>query len=172
MVDNFTRDLVDERATLQFGRAFAQVIQPGMYVFLQGNLGAGKTTFVRGFLEGLGFHGRVKSPTYTLLESYEISGENGLILTVNHFDLYRFTDEEEWEAAGFREAFNAQSVCLIEWPEKAANILPKPDIELTLTMKPIPENSTVGRQAAVQGLSEVGKKVSHAWLAFEQKGSM
>lgn len=164
--------MVDERATLQFGRAFAQVIQPGMYVFLQGNLGAGKTTFVRGFLEGLGFHGRVKSPTYTLLESYEISRENGLILTVNHFDLYRFTDEEEWEAAGFREAFNAQSVCLIEWPEKAASILPKPDIELTLTMKTIPENSTVGRQVAVQGLSEVGKKVSQAWLAFEQKGSV
>lgn len=172
MADNFTRDLVDERATLQFGRAFAHVIQPGMYVFLQGNLGAGKTTFVRGFLEGLGFHGRVKSPTYTLLESYEISRENGLILTVNHFDLYRFTDEEEWEAAGFREAFNAQSVCLIEWPEKAASLLPKPDIELTLTMKAIPENSTVGRQAAVQGLSEVGKKVTQAWLAFEQKGSV
>lgn len=164
--------MVDERATLQFGRAFAQVIQPGMYVFLQGNLGAGKTTFVRGFLEGLGFHGRVKSPTYTLLESYEISGENGLILIVNHFDLYRFTDEEEWEAAGFREAFNAQSVCLIEWPEKAASLLPKPDIELTLTMKPIPEHSTVGRQAAVYGLSEIGKKVSQAWLAFEQKGSV
>lgn len=172
MADNFTRDLVDENATLQFGRAFAQVIQPGMHVFLQGNLGAGKTTFVRGFLEGLGFYGRVKSPTYTLLESYEISRENGLILTVNHFDLYRFTEEEEWEAAGFREAFNAQSVCLIEWPEKAASLLPKPDIELTLTMKPIPENSTVDRQAAVQSFTEMGKKVSYAWSEFLQKGSV
>lgn len=170
MADNFTRDLVDENATLQFGRAFAQVIQPGLHVFLQGNLGAGKTTFVRGLLAGLGFHGRVKSPTYTLLESYEISRENGLILTVNHFDLYRFTDEEEWEAAGFREAFNAQSLCLIEWPEKAASILTKPDIELTFTMQSIPENSTVGRQAAVQGLTEIGKNISHAWLAFLQKG--
>ena len=171
-MDDFTRDLVDERATLQFGRAFAQVIQPGMYVFLQGNLGAGKTTFVRGFLEGLGFHGRVKSPTYTLLESYEFSRENGLIVSVNHFDLYRFADEEEWEAAGFREAFNAQSICLIEWPDKAASILPKPDIELTLTMQSMQEDSTIGRQAKVQGLSEIGKKVSHAWLTFLQKGSV
>lgn len=170
MVDNFTRDLIDENATLQFGHAFARVMQPGVCFFLQGNLGAGKTTFVRGFLAGLGFHGRVKSPTYTLLESYEISQENGLILNVNHFDLYRFNDDEEWEAAGFREAFNAQSVCLIEWPEKAENILPKPDIELTLTMQPSKENLTAGRQAAVHGFTEVGKKICDAWRDMLQKG--
>lgn len=172
MVDNFTRDLVDEGATLQFGYAFARAIQPGVCIFLQGNLGAGKTTFVRGFLQGLGFKGKVKSPTYTLLESYEISQENGLILTVNHFDLYRFNDDEEWEAAGFREAFNPQSVCLIEWPEKAIHTLPKPDIEMTLTMQAMPENLAVGRLAQVQGLSAAGEVVCHAWLGFLQKGSV
>jgi tRNA threonylcarbamoyladenosine biosynthesis protein TsaE len=170
MVDNFTRDLVDENATLQFGHAFAQAVVPGIHVFLQGNLGAGKTTLVRGFLAGLGYRGRVKSPTYTLLESYEISRENGLIFTVNHFDLYRFTDEDEWESAGFREAFNAQSVCLIEWPEKAIETLPKPDIEIALSMKNLPEKLEVGRLAAVQGFTDVGKKVCAAWLDVLQKG--
>ena len=172
MGDNFTLDLADERATLQFGQAMAQAIKPGVCVFLQGNLGAGKTTFVRGFLEGLGFHGKVKSPTYTLLESYEISQENGLIVTVNHFDLYRFNDDEEWEAAGFREAFNPQSVCLIEWPEKAAHTLPTPDIEIELTMQPMPENLSVGRLAKVQGLSVRGKMVCDAWQGELKKGSV
>ena len=171
-MDNFTRDLIDEGATLQFGHALARAIQPGVCIFLQGNLGAGKTTLVRGFLEGLGFKGRVKSPTYTLLESYEISQENGLILTVNHFDLYRFNDDEEWEAAGFREAFNSQSICLIEWPEKAIHTLPTPDIEIELTMQAMPENLAVGRLAQVQSLSAAGKIVCHAWLDFLQKGSV
>lgn len=170
MSDDFTLDLADENATLAFGAQFASVIQPNLTIFLQGNLGAGKTTFVRGMLHALGFHGKVKSPTYTLLESYEISPfikaeinpenlENSLKLTINHFDLYRFNDDEEWEAAGFREAFNAQSVCLIEWSEKAINCLPKADLEICFSLKENKLDKTIGRIVTVTGLSLQGKTV-------------
>lgn len=101
---------------------------PGLVIYLYGNLGAGKTTLSRGILRGLGFAGKVKSPTYTLVEVYELSS-----LNLYHFDLYRFNDALEWEEAGFREYFNDTSVCLIEWPEKAAELLPAPDIRLYLT---------------------------------------
>ena len=87
-----------------------------------------KTTFVRGVLQGLGHAGKVKSPTYTLVEPYIIFNYN-----IYHFDLYRFIDEEEWDAAGFRDYFNAQSICMIEWPEKAAHVLPEPDIHVHLS---------------------------------------
>jgi tRNA threonylcarbamoyladenosine biosynthesis protein TsaE len=79
--------------------------------------------------------GRVKSPTYTLVEPYEMLDSHSAPLNLYHFDLYRFNDEEEWEAAGFRDHFNANSVCLIEWPEKAAQVLPEPDIEISFTIK-------------------------------------
>jgi len=171
MSDDFTLDLADENATLAFGAQFARVLVPNLTIFLQGNLGAGKTTFVRGMLHALSFHGKVKSPTYTLLESYEVSPyikaeinpeknlENSLKLTVNHFDLYRFNDDEEWEAAGFREAFNAQSVCMIEWPEKAINCLPQADLEIKLALKENKLNQTIGRVVTVTGLSLQGKNV-------------
>ena len=89
---------------------------------LSGFLGAGKTTFVRGVLQGLGHKGKVKSPTYTLIEPYVISRYN-----IYHFDLYRFTDEEEWDAAGFNEYFSDENICIVEWPENAEGILPKPN---------------------------------------------
>ena len=117
--------LQDEAATLAAGAMFSQCAVAGTVVFLHGDLGAGKTTFTRGFLQGLGFVGKVKSPTYTLVEPYELND-----LTVYHFDLYRFIDEEEWEVAGFREYFNASSICLIEWPEKAGYLLPEPDVHV------------------------------------------
>ena len=117
--------LQDEAATLAAGATFSQCVVAGTVAFLHGDLGAGKTTFTRGFLQGLGFVGKVKSPTYTLVEPYELND-----LTVYHFDLYRFIDEEEWEVAGFREYFNDSSICLIEWPEKAGYLLPEPDIHV------------------------------------------
>jgi len=125
--------LTDEAATLTAGAQFAKYVtkQPliaGLVVYLHGDLGAGKTTFTRGFIQGLGFTGKVKSPTYTLVEPYVFSSYN-----IYHFDLYRFTDEEEWEASGFREYFNPQSICLIEWPEKAGDLLPQADIHVQLT---------------------------------------
>ena len=120
--------LDDEAATLAAGARFSGCAGAGLVIFLHGDLGAGKTTFTRGFLRGLDFCGKVKSPTYTLVEPYNLAD-----FTVYHFDLYRFIDQEEWEAAGFREYFNPHSICLIEWPEKAGHLLPEPDIHVHLT---------------------------------------
>lgn len=119
--------MADEAATLAIGNRFAQHLPTGITIFLHGDLGAGKTTFTRGVLQGMGHAGKVKSPTYTIVEPYTFFNK-----TLYHFDLYRFSDEEEWEMAGFREYFNAESICMIEWPEKAINLLPKPDIEVFL----------------------------------------
>lgn len=138
MDDNFTLDLADEAATLDFGAVLAKALQPGLIMYLHGNLGAGKTTLVRGLLHAAGHVGKVKSPTYTLVEPYSVGGYN-----IYHFDLYRFIDDEEWEAAGFRDYFNAQSVCIIEWPEKAENVLPVPDINITFTIQAIGRNVSV-----------------------------
>jgi tRNA threonylcarbamoyladenosine biosynthesis protein TsaE len=126
---NITMRLNDEAETLACGARFAAQLQAGVVVYMHGNLGAGKTTFVRGMLQGLGYAGKVKSPTYTLVEPYDFFN-----YTVYHFDLYRFTSEEEWDAAGFRDYFNPQSICVIEWPEKASELLPPADIEIRLTM--------------------------------------
>ncbi|KMN35877.1 phosphotransferase [Chromobacterium sp. LK1] len=121
--------LEDETATLALGKAFAEAAQAGLVVYLLGDLGAGKTTFTRGLLTALGHAGKVKSPTYTLVESYPLSH-----YSVHHFDLYRFADPEEWEDAGFREHFGQDSLCLVEWPDKAADLLPRADIVLELAV--------------------------------------
>lgn len=127
--------MADEAATLHFAAALAQALQPNLTIYLHGNLGAGKTTLVRGLLHALGYVGKVKSPTYTLVESYEVASATVAKLNIYHFDLYRFNDAEEWEEAGFRDYFNADSVCIIEWPEKAEGILPTPDIDITFAIK-------------------------------------
>ncbi len=126
-MNDITQELPDEAATLALGARLALVIQPGLAIFLYGDLGAGKTTLVRGVLRGLGMEGKVKSPTYTLVEPYVISG-----LNLYHFDLYRLNYSEEWEAAGFREYFNSASICFIEWPEKTGELMPEPDIVIRL----------------------------------------
>ena len=128
MANDITLILDNEAATLACGYKFSRIMACGLVVYLHGDLGAGKTTFVRGVLHGLGHVGKVKSPTYTLVEPYIIFNYN-----IYHFDLYRFIDEEEWDAAGFRDYFNAQSICMIEWPEKAENVLPEPDIHVHLS---------------------------------------
>ena len=128
MAHDITLSLADEAATLALGARLAQAIGIGQTVYLHGDLGAGKTTLVRGLLHGLGHAGKVKSPTYTLVEPYVISG-----LSLYHFDLYRFNDPEEWDAAGFRDYFNPQSVCLVEWPERARELLPDPDLDIELS---------------------------------------
>ena len=118
----------DEAACAAYAAALAR--KPALrdaYVELQGELGAGKTTFVRHLLRALGVQGRIKSPTYAVLEAYELPG-----LAVSHFDFYRFEDPREWEDAGFREVFAAPGLKLAEWPQKAAALLPPPDLRLTL----------------------------------------
>ena len=126
-------ELADEAATMALGAALAADIErlPGAVIYLSGELGAGKTTLTRGLLRALGFAGRVKSPTYTLVELYVISK-----LNLYHFDFYRFSDPEEWQEAGFRDLFNHTNICLVEWPEKAGNLLPLPDLHITLIMTP------------------------------------
>ncbi|MBE0626845.1 MAG: tRNA (adenosine(37)-N6)-threonylcarbamoyltransferase complex ATPase subunit type 1 TsaE [Burkholderiales bacterium] len=119
--------LPDEAATRALGARLARVIVPGLSVYLHGELGSGKTTLARGLLQGLGYAGRVKSPTYALVELYPISR-----LNLYHFDFYRFKDPREWRDAGFSEYFNGTSVCLVEWPEKAAGLLPVADLEIAL----------------------------------------
>ena len=109
-----------------------------MVLYLHGDLGAGKTTLVRALLHALGHSGRVKSPTYTLLEQYESGG-----LNLCHFDLYRFRDETEWEAAGFRDEFDGRNVCLVEWPEKAQGLVPQADLEIAFEILPNGRNITL-----------------------------
>lgn len=106
-------------------RLAGALARPGVSFWLEGDLGAGKTTLARGLLRGLGFAGRVKSPTYTLVELYPFSRFN-----LYHFDLYRLVSASEWEDAGFREYFNSNSLCLVEWPDKAGDLLPAPDLRI------------------------------------------
>lgn len=120
-------DLPDAAATAALGHALADCVKPGMAIGLSGDLGAGKTTLARGLLRALGVEGRIKSPSYSLLELYEVSS-----LYLYHFDFYRLVDPEEWHGSGFREHFNSQAICLVEWPEKAAGLLPLLDLDLEL----------------------------------------
>src|SRR5262245_38263379 len=110
-----TRDisLPDPTATEALGAALAPGVAPGRVLHLSGDLGAGKTTVVRGVLRALGYYGKVKSPTYTLVEPYGLSS-----LNLYHFDFYRLRNAEEWESSGFREYFSPQAACLVEWPER------------------------------------------------------
>ena len=143
--------LPDENATLALGAAIARGIEPGLVVFLHGDLGAGKTTLVHGVLRGLGFEGRVKSPTYALVEVYEVSR-----LDFHHFDFYRFQDPREWNEAGFRDTFDGRRVSFVEWPEKAHGLLPTADVEISLAIQ------DVGRVAMLEANTEMGRRCLEA----------
>src|SRR5690606_25925371 len=131
-----------------FGRRLAQSLRSGAVVFLQGTLGAGKTTLTRGILQALGHQGAVKSPTYTLVEPYEFDG-----LKVFHFDLYRLGDPEELEYMGIRDYFLEQNLCIVEWPARGAGILPLPDLSVDLA------GSGTGRLATVKAATRRGDSI-------------
>ena len=142
----------DAAATLALGEALGAGVAPGRVMHLRGDLGAGKTTLARGLLRALGYAGRVKSPTYTLVEHYSVSS-----LNLYHFDFYRFKDQEEWLSSGFRDYFNAQSLCVVEWPERAGDLLAPPDLEVRLEF----DAPASGRQAVLEARSPAGA----SWLS-------
>jgi tRNA threonylcarbamoyladenosine biosynthesis protein TsaE len=148
--------LPDPGATEALGHALAAGAQGGRVLHLRGDLGAGKTTLVRGLLRALGHAGRVKSPTYTLVEPYELSS-----LHFYHFDFYRLKNQEEWAQAGFREYFNAHAMCAVEWPERAGDFLPRPDVEITLRFE------GEARRAFLEPHSEAGAR----WLSSLQSSA-
>lgn len=130
--------------------AVALLPSPDAVIELHGPLGAGKTTFVRLLLRALGVEGRIKSPSYAVMESYELPGG----ASASHFDFYRFGDPREWEDAGFRDVFAAPGLKLSEWPEKAAGQLPQPDLKLSIELLPDGGRcvSAAGRAALVEAL--------------------
>jgi tRNA threonylcarbamoyladenosine biosynthesis protein TsaE len=140
--------LSDEGSTLSFGERLGRVCGAHAVIFLRGELGAGKTTVVRGILRGLGHAGLVKSPTYTLVEPYRCGGRQ-----VYHFDLYRLTDPEELEFMGARDYFEEDAICLVEWPERGEGFLPEPDLWLDLTYR------DDGRDVTLTAPTERGRQV-------------
>ncbi|VVP33897.1 tRNA (adenosine(37)-N6)-threonylcarbamoyltransferase complex ATPase subunit type 1 TsaE [Pseudomonas fluorescens] len=142
--------LADEQAMSDFGARIARVTQGHGLIFLEGNLGMGKTTLSRGIIRGLGHVGSVKSPTFTLVEPYEIGD-----IRAFHFDLYRLVDPEELEFLGIRDYFEDDALCLIEWPDKGAGFLPKPDLTITIS----PQDS--GRSLKILSQGSRGE----AWCA-------
>src|SRR5215213_861674 len=145
--------LPDAAATARLGAGLAGGIGPGRVLHLTGELGSGKTTLVRGLLRALGVQGPVKSPTYTWVEPYALSS-----LDLYHFDFYRLSDRTEWLSSGLRDYFRPDACCIVEWPEKARELLPTPDLAVHLSY------AGEARRARVDSHSPAGE----AWLSSLQ----
>ncbi|MBT3310257.1 MAG: tRNA (adenosine(37)-N6)-threonylcarbamoyltransferase complex ATPase subunit type 1 TsaE [Gammaproteobacteria bacterium] len=144
-------DIPNEQEMERLGAVLAQLLHAPALLFLQGDLGMGKTTLARGFMRERGHKGNVKSPTYTLVEPYELGGE-----TIYHFDLYRLCDPEELEFMGIRDYLNA-SIALVEWPDKGMGLLPQADLELML------ESHGEGRVGTFSGEAALLHAIEQAW---------
>ncbi|WP_447553241.1 tRNA (adenosine(37)-N6)-threonylcarbamoyltransferase complex ATPase subunit type 1 TsaE [Vreelandella sp. EE22] len=146
--------LSDEVAHVAFGEALGRALEGRGRVYLEGELGAGKTTLARGILRAYGYQGAVKSPTYTLVEPYELDAQR-----VYHLDLYRLGDPEELEFIGGRDILSDQALCLIEWPSRGAGWLPDADVRIALTV------ARQGRAATLTPESQWGRQVLAALQA-------
>jgi len=149
-------DLSDAEQTVALGARLARACQQACVIYLEGDLGAGKTTLTRGFIQGKGHLGKVKSPTYTLVEPYQL-GE----WRVNHFDLYRLADPEELEFIGIRDYFADDCLCIVEWPEKGRGFLPEADLLVELVY------CGEQRRAEVSALTEQGQQIVE-WLSQDE----
>ena len=156
--------LADEDATIAIGSALARAVKTklkqGIVVFLNGDLGAGKTTLTRGFVRGMGHKGNVKSPTYTLVEPYDLADWH-----VYHFDLYRLSDPEELEYMGIRDYFEDNCCCFIEWPEKGTGMLAKEDVVINIAY--IGEQRNISLQASTEKGSELLKALKENYSLKE-----
>lgn len=144
-----TAYLPDDAATDALGAALARALVRGLVIYLHGDLGAGKTALTRALLRAAGHQGTVKSPTYTLSEPYTVLLD-GAPVDVIHYDLYRMASPEEFLDAGFREDFDGDNICIVEWPEKGEPVLPQPDLHITLHV------AGLGREVELLPLSPLG----------------
>ncbi len=149
-MDSLIFYLKDEADTVALGGALAEILEKSLGIHLKGDLGTGKTTLTRAMLRATGYQGRVKSPTYTLVEPYEIT-LHGEQVNLMHFDLYRMGCAEEFLDAGFRDTFDQKTIRIIEWAEKADTLLEPPDIVVSLSIK------NEGRQAELSAASDRGR---------------
>ncbi|PJE78645.1 tRNA threonylcarbamoyladenosine biosynthesis protein TsaE [invertebrate metagenome] len=145
----------NESNMVRLGELIARACEHKGILFLEGELGAGKTTLCRGILRHLGHKGSVKSPTYTLVEPYQIGSTQ-----IYHFDLYRLADPEELEFIGARDYFCAEDVlCLVEWPDRGLGVLPEPDMHIMLDYHVFENDSVTGRLATLTSNTSRGQQV-------------
>jgi tRNA threonylcarbamoyladenosine biosynthesis protein TsaE len=148
---HYKTTLADEAATQALGKSLAACLNPGLNIHLHGDLGAGKTALTRALLHAAGHQGHVKSPTYTLVEIYQIQIAKSSVKCL-HFDLYRMNSPEEFQEAGLHEEFNAHNICIVEWPEKAQGVLPAADLHIFLQF------ADHGRKVELQAMSDKGSE--------------
>ncbi len=141
--------LSDSEAMEAFGARLAACVAGGEAIYLHGDLGAGKTTLVRGFMRALGHKGAVKSPTYTLVEPYELGGRRAY-----HFDLYRLGEPEELEYMGIRDYLDGEAVLLVEWPQRGEGVLPAADLDITIAY------AEQGRDLSLESQSDAGRHLA------------
>lgn len=159
MVDELDFDAADEAAMVAFGERLGRASGGRGVIFFEGDLGMGKTTLCRGILRAFGHRGAVKSPTYTLVEPYELDPYR-----LYHFDLYRLADPEELEYLGIRDYFAEQALCLVEWPERGAGWLPRPDLVLRLSVQ------GAGRRIGCRAFTDQGRQVIAALQQVTEQG--